>query len=208
MEPLISQFEQALNRVWKTLALRGLLAVCFGVVLLAWPDISLRAMVLTFGVFVAAHGLLGLGAALRARIPTRQRLWLLVQSAVSIGFGAAAFAYPDMTQRALLYCVGAWAIAFGLVELAAAVRLPVRRTISLLVGITGLLSIVFGVVMFARPDTGAQAFVGLIAALALTTGATMIGYAIELRGATRDLVQGVRSVDTGSPAPAETAVQS
>jgi uncharacterized membrane protein HdeD (DUF308 family) len=208
MEPLVSQFEQALNRVWRTLALRGLLAVCFGIVVLAWPDISLRTMVLSFGVFVAAHGVVGVIAAVRARIPARQRLWLLLQGGVSVGFGIVAFTNTDMTQRALLYCVGAWAIGFGLVEIVAAVRLPIRRNVSMLVGITGLLSIVFGLVMFVRPDTGALAFAGLVAALAITTGVTMTLYAVELRGAGREIARRVRSVDATTPTATETAVQS
>ena len=200
METIISSFEDSLKRIWKTLALRGLLGIAFGIVLLIQPDLSVRALVLTFGVFAAAHGLSSVVAALRYHGPARQRAWLLVQGAISIGVGVAAFGYPDMTERALVYLAGGWAIALGLTGLVAAWRLPLRRSTSLLLGLDGALSVVFGVVLIARPAAGALALVGLLAALEIATGITSLLFAREVRGVQRSVQRSVRAQEpAGEP---------
>ena len=51
----------------------------------------------------------------------------------------------------------------------------------------GLLSIAFGVIMFAHPGAGAVALLALIAAFAFVTGAMQVAFALELRGVVREL---------------------
>jgi len=204
----LNQIEKSLTRAWRTLAGRGLIAILFGVVLLAWPDLSLRALVLTFGAFATAHGILGIVGALRSKLPAGPRSWLVLQGLVSIAFGAVAFIWPDMTELALLYVIGAWAIVFGVFEIGIGLGLPLRRSTSLLFVLNGLLAIVFGVVMFWRPETGALALVVLIATLAIAIGTTMILYAFELRKATKQFGRRVREAEVASSKPIEPVAQS
>jgi len=42
---------------WWGVALRGLVAILFGVLALTWPGLTLDALVLLFGVFVLADGI-------------------------------------------------------------------------------------------------------------------------------------------------------
>jgi uncharacterized membrane protein HdeD (DUF308 family) len=199
----MDQIESSFKRVWRTLAVRGVVSILFGVVLIAWPDISLKAMVIVFGAFVAAQGVVELAAAVRVRLPGRERLFLVVQGIVSIAFGVVSFLYTDMTQLALLYVIAAWAIAKGAIEIVAAIRLPFSRNTKILVGLTGVFSVAFGVLMFISPDDGALALVALIAALAITTGTLMVVYAFELRRTPRRLRE-----QFASQASAETVAQS
>ena len=204
MEAVIDNVERGFRRVWRPMALRGLVSILFGAVLLAWPEISLEAMVLVFGAFAAAHGILGIYAALRTPLPRSRRAWLVVQGAISIAFGVVAFVWTDMTELALLYLVGAWAVAIGSTAVAAGITLPAGRTPKLLLVLEGALSIVFGVVMFASPETGALALVALIAAFAIVIGSMMLAFAFEIRRPGNEVTRAAREAvrETGTSEPA------
>lgn len=193
MDTIISSFEDSLKRISRMLALRGLLGIAFGIALLIEPDLSVEALVLAFGVFAAAHGVTSVVAAIRSRLPTRERLWLFVQGALSIGVGVAAFVWTDMTERTLVYVIAGWAIVLGLTGLLAAVRLPLRRSTSLLLGVDGVLSAVFGVVLILRPGAGAVTLVLLLAAVEIATGITSLLFAREVRGVERRVEREMRA---------------
>jgi uncharacterized membrane protein HdeD (DUF308 family) len=198
MEALADNFEQGVARIWKALALRGAISIAFGVVLLVWPELSLRALVLAFAAFVAASGLVSVYAGVKSNGSTRARVGLLLQGLVSIGFGVVAFVWTDMTERALLYTVGAWAILFGTIGVLAGMRLPARRSTKALFVLDALLAVVFGFVMFASPDTGALALVALIAALAIVTGTSMTTLAFELRRHGGEVGRRIRAAEASS----------
>ena len=80
------------------------------------------------------------------------------------------FAWPDISALALLYVIGAYAVAFGILCVGASFRLPLDGRDTALMILTGLVAIVFGIVIFAEPGAGALAVLGLIAAFALVTG--------------------------------------
>ena len=92
----------------------------------------------------------------------------------------------------LLYAIAAWAIAMGVLEIALAFVLPLSGGRSLLVVLSGLLSVAFGVIMFGHPGAGAVALLALIAAFALVTGVMQIAFALELRRVAAELEQRVR----------------
>ena len=76
------------------------------------------------------------------------------------------FAWPDISALALLYVIGAYAVAFGILFVGASFRLSLDGRDTALMILTGLVAIVFGIVIFAEPGAGALAVLGLIAARA------------------------------------------
>src|SRR5262249_22279959 len=147
------------------------------VVILVWPDISLYALVILFGAFALANGVLGLGALLSGQVK-QGRGWVLFYSLVGIGFGVAAFLNTNMTAHALLYVIGAYSIALGVITIGGAFWLPFSDGDSLILGLVGLIAVLFGVVMFASPGEGALVLLALIAAFALVTGVAELVVAI------------------------------
>jgi uncharacterized membrane protein HdeD (DUF308 family) len=159
------------------LGINGVLSVALGVVIIVWPTISLYSLVVVFGAFVLARGIVGLGAAIAAeRMPRRD--WLVISSLASIIVGLLVFRDTQMSALALLYVIGAYAIVFGVVAIGGAFSLPLGGGDSLLLALTGLISILFGVVMFADPGDGALVVLSLIAAYALIVGITELTVAI------------------------------
>jgi uncharacterized membrane protein HdeD (DUF308 family) len=169
------------------LGLNGLLSVVVGVVILAWPNISLEALTILFGAWALANGVIVLVVA--ASGPSGDRGWLILRGLLGIGVGVAVLVWPSISELALLYVIGAYAIALGIVAVIGAFSLPLDTTDSWLLGLSGLVSVLFGIAMFADPGAGALVVLSLIAAFALVTGVTEIVYAIGAKKMIKDDVQ-------------------
>ena len=180
------------------LGLSGALSVLFGVVILVWPEISLFSLVVLFGAFAFVRGIVGLVMAISG--PVREgRGWLVLTSLAGIVVGLLVFFDTGMSARALLYVIGAYAITLGIIAIGGVFWLPLDGGDSVVLGLTGLISIVFGIVMFAKPDAGALVLLGLIAAYALVLGVAELTVAI---GGKRLLERRLdRAFTTSTPQP-------
>jgi uncharacterized membrane protein HdeD (DUF308 family) len=159
------------------LGLNGLASIALGIVIIVWPNISLFSLVILFGAYALVRGVFGLAAAFAS--PIKQgRGWLIVSSLAGIAVGVLVFLRTDMSALALLYVIGAYAIALGVLAIGGAFYLPLNNGDSLLLGVLGAVSILFGVVMFAEPGDGALALLALIAAYALIFGIVELTVAI------------------------------
>jgi uncharacterized membrane protein HdeD (DUF308 family) len=159
------------------LGLNGALSVAVGVVILVWPGISLYALTILFGAYALATGVVGFFSAFSGAA-REERGWLIVSSLLGIAVGVVVLVWPNMSALALLYVIGAYAVVLGLIAIYGAFALPLDGGDSALLGLTGLVSILFGVVMFAKPGDGALVVLALIAAFALVIGITEIVVAI------------------------------
>jgi uncharacterized membrane protein HdeD (DUF308 family) len=177
----------SLTRNWWMVALRGTLAVIFGVVAFVWPGITFEALVLLFGVYAFLDGVLVLSFGLMAA-SDREQWWPLVLSGIlGIGLGVLTFARPGTIALALVYVVGFWAIVTGLLEIVAAIRLRDVISGEWLMGLSGVLSIVFGVLVVAQPESGAIALVYLFGFYAILAGISQIGLGFRLRNLGEDV---------------------
>ena len=171
-----------LSRHWWSVALRGALAVVFGVVAWIWPDITLRALVLLYGFYALVDGLLALAALLvGGSLVGDRRGWLIVEGVAGIAAGVIAFLWPEITALVLLYLIAAWAIATGVLEVAVAVWLRRELRGEWLLALGGIVSIIFGVFLIVRPGEGALAVVWLIGLFAIVFGVALIGLGLRLR---------------------------
>jgi uncharacterized membrane protein HdeD (DUF308 family) len=159
------------------LGLNGAISVAAGVVILVWPGISLFALTVLFGAWTAATGVVGLVSALSGAT-TQERGWLAVSSLLGIGVGVAVLAWPNISELALLYVIGAYAVSLGIVAIAGAFYLPIDGGDTALMILSGAVSILFGIVIFAKPGAGALVTLALIAAFALVGGITELVVAI------------------------------
>ena len=192
LETQLKEGERSLARIWKVAALRGVLAIAFAVVILVWPSIGLTALIALFGAFALVSGVGTIAGAIRIPMERRQRIWLVSEGLLGAAVGIVVFVWPDLSALGLLYAIAAWAIAMGIFEIGLAFELPLGGRRVLLLGLGGLLSIAFGVIMFAEPGAGAVALLTLIAAFALVTGITRIAFAIELRRVLGEIEHGLR----------------
>jgi uncharacterized membrane protein HdeD (DUF308 family) len=169
--------DMGLSNVRWALGVNGALSVALGVAIIVWPGISLYALVIVFGAYVLARGVIGLGAAFSGAIGSG-RGWLIVSSLAAIAVGVLVFLWTGMSALALLYVIASYAIVLGIVAIGGAFWLPLDGGDSVLLALTGFLSILFGAVMFAKPGAGALALLALIAAYALISGIAELTVAI------------------------------
>jgi uncharacterized membrane protein HdeD (DUF308 family) len=168
----------ALARYWWVVALRGLLAVVFGLAAFLWPGITLVSLVLLFGAYALVDGIFAIISAFR----TREWWPLLLEGVIGIVAGAMTFVWPGITAIALLYLIAAWAIITGILEIVAAIQLRKVITNEWLLVLGGVVSVILGVVMVVAPGAGALGLVWAIGAYALVFGVTLIALGFRLRG--------------------------
>ena len=172
----------SISRNWWLIALRGTLAIIFGVVAFVWPGITFEVLVLLFGAYAFVDGVLVLTFGLMAAGEGRQWWQLVLGGSVGIITGVLTFAQPAAMALALVYVVGARAIITGILEIAAAIRLREVITSEWLMGFSGVLSIVFGGLVLAQPQAGALTLVFLIGFYAILAGITQISLGFRVRG--------------------------
>ncbi|MDL4770869.1 MULTISPECIES: HdeD family acid-resistance protein [Thermomonosporaceae] len=172
-------FDQ-ITRHWWVLALRGAFAVLFGVVAWVWPGITVLALVVLFGAYALVDGVMALAEAVRGG-PGASRAWRAVSGVAGVVLGIAALVWPGITGLALLMLIAAWAVITGVMEIIAAIALRKEVHGEWLYAVTGVISVVFGVLLFAWPVSGALAVVWLIGLFSILFGAVLIGAAFRLR---------------------------
>jgi len=170
-----------LGRNWGWIVLRGVVAVLFGVLAFAWPGITLAALVIVWGAYALADGVLALIAAWRVRDQGRPFWSLLIVGLLGIGAGVVTFLWPAITALSLLMIIAAWAVVMGVFQIVAAVRLRKVIQSEWLLGLSGLLSVIFGVVVFAQPGAGALAVIWMIGSYAILFGILLIVLGVRLK---------------------------
>ena len=171
---------KSLSSLSTSLILRGLLAVAVGIISLAWPKVTVLALVIVFAVYAfIAAGLQAMRAfSSRTAGPVFGHLLL---GLVDLAAGVIALAWPGPTALVLVLIVGIWAITAGIMEIAAAFAAGEAAGTRALFVLGGLVSIAFGVVLFARPGVGAITLALLFGLFNLAYGAWALVQGIELR---------------------------
>lgn len=187
MNTIEKQLSNTLSRNWWKILLRGLAAIAFGVLLWVMPGVSLTALVLLFGAFVMADGILGVWLAIDGRKEYEDWWVLLLWGLVGIGIGILTFLSPAVTELALLFFIAAWAIATGVLEIVTAIHLRKEIKNEWLLILGGLLSVVFGVLLMAQPGAGALALAWLIGAYAVAFGILLVILAFKTRSFSKEL---------------------
>ena len=167
---------------WWLLLLRGIAAIAFDVLAFMWPDVTLLTLTYMWGFYAIADGVLALWAAIAGKGgEIAPRWWLAVVGIAGILAGLLAFVWPGMTALVLLMFIASWAIVIGVLQIWGAIRLRKEIEGEWLLGLSGLLSLAFGVIMIARPGTGALAVVWLIGWFAILAGCVYIALAFQLK---------------------------
>ena len=170
------------SRYWWMIALRGVLAIVFGVLAFIWPGATLATLVLLFGAYAFVDGVVSIVVGIK-EYGERERWWAtLLGGVVSLGAGIITFLMPGITTLTLLTLIALWAVVRGIFEIVAAIRLRHVIRGEWLLGLAGVLSIVFGVWMLAFPGAGAIAVIWWIGAYAIALGLMLVALGFRARG--------------------------
>jgi uncharacterized membrane protein HdeD (DUF308 family) len=168
---------------WWALAIRGGIAIIFGLAALLRPDIALEALILLFGAYALVDGVFAIVGVFGGTRGGTPRWLLLIEGIAGILAGIIAFVLPGLTAVVLLYLIAAWAVVTGIFEIATAIRLrqEIRGEWALIIG--GALSILFGVILAViGPVAGLLSLIWLIGVYAVAFGILMLITAFQVRG--------------------------
>ena len=165
-----------LARNWWLFLIRGILAVLFGLMAFAWPTLTLVTLVLVYGAYAFVDGLTAIW------VGASSRAWgVLLFGILGVLVGIYTFFYPAVTAVALLYLIAAWALVRGVFEIVTAIQLRKEISYEWALILSGLISIIFGVVLVLNPRGGALAMVLVIGVFALMFGVMTIVFAFRVR---------------------------
>lgn len=171
-----------LFRNWWLFAVRGVLAIIFGLLAMIWPGSAMLVLVLLFGAFALLDGIFAVAVGIASH-GYFERWWaVLLEGLSGIVIGILTFFWPTMTALALLYFIAAWAIITGILEIVAAIKF--RRVIpgEWAMILNGLLSFILGALLFISPAAGVLGLVWLIGIYAIVAGVTEMIFAFRLHG--------------------------
>ena len=169
-----------LVRNWWAILIRGIAAVVFGVIAFLLPVQAVAVLALVFGAYLLVDGVFAITAAIAAA--ARHTRWglLLAEGVIDLLVGLLALAAPGLVIVGVLWVIAAWAVITGVLMLAAAFRLPGGHGHWLL-GLGGLVSVVWGVLLWLWPFVGAIVLTLWLGAYAVIFGIALIAFALRLR---------------------------
>jgi len=180
--PLLGLLLRELAENWWLLLLRGIAAIAFGVLAFGWPGLTLLALTLMWGIYAIADGILALWAAIASKGgEMAPRWWLAIVGIAGVVAGLLTFVWPGMTALILLIFIASWAIVIGVLQIWGAIRLRKEIEGEWLLGLSGVLWVAFGVIMFAQPGAGALALIWWIGSFAILAGCVYIALAFQLK---------------------------
>jgi len=169
-------------RYWWLLALRGVAAIIFGILAFAVPEVTLLVLVLLFGIYALIDGVLAIVSAFQQR-QENDRWWVvLLEGLAGVAAGVVTLLFPDAATLFLLILIAVWAIFTGIMETIAAIRLRREIENEWALGVTGVLSVILGVLLLINPGAGALGLIWVIGAYAVIAGVLMLYLAFKLRG--------------------------
>jgi uncharacterized membrane protein HdeD (DUF308 family) len=172
----------SLSRNWWLVVLRGILAILFGVLAFAWPAVTWLTLIVMFGVYAIVDGLVAIITGL-SRTKDSPRWWaFLLEGLLGIGAGIAALILPELTTLILIYMIAIWAVITGILEIVAAVRLRDEIENEWVLGLSGFVSMVLGILLFLQPAAGGLAIIWTIAGYALIFGILLVILGFRLKG--------------------------
>lgn len=168
-----------LRRTWWLLTARGVLALAFGLVAIFFR-VTLGEVVLLFGLYVFFDGLGSIVSALRSGAGVKASWPLLLEGAVSVVLGVIAWNSPFISP-ALLYLIATWGIITGILEIVSAVRMPKPSTIQWCLALSGVSSVLIGMLLLGLPAAGAASVVRVLGVYGFVFGALILIAAFRLR---------------------------
>ncbi len=171
---------------WWAFVLRGIFALLFAIGAWAYPGLTLWLLIVFFGAYVLVDGITQIVMAFGKKL-----WWYVLSGLVGVVAGLLTFLWPGVTGLVLLLFIGFWALVKGILEIVEAIQLRKEIEGEWLMVLSGLASILFGIIVLMRPGAGAVAIAWIIGIYAFAFGLISVFLGLRLRGMKKAVEQAV-----------------
>ena len=166
---------------WWAVAVRGMIAIAFGVLAFKWPGSTLRILILLFGIYAIADGIFSLVAVAGGQRRREYRWPLLLEGIVTAWAGAVILRAPWITGTALVVFLSIWAMATGSLRIAASVRLRQEISGETLLALSGIVAVLFALILLMlRPVAGGASLPWAVGGYGIVLGILQVMLGSEL----------------------------
>ncbi|ACZ23497.1 uncharacterized conserved protein [Sanguibacter keddieii DSM 10542] len=180
-ETILPTFSSLARHVWHWTVVRGVLAIIFGVVALVAPISTAVSLAVVVAVFAVVDGIFEIVDGIRHRGAGGAGLRIL-QGALTLAFGVVLVVWPSITALAIVWTIGLWAVVVGIIQVVVALSLrKVERSGWGWGVVSGLVSVIFGVLLLARPGAGLVSIIWVLGVYAIMLGVLLVGFGLQVR---------------------------
>jgi uncharacterized membrane protein HdeD (DUF308 family) len=179
---------RAISKYWWIFTLRGVIAILFGLGALLWPALTLGVMVFLFGFFALFEGILTIVTSFKKgdeksgwTLLLEGLAGLLVCVIVLLGTSIGAMLWPRVAAVMLVYYIAGWAILAGIFKILTAFRIRKEVKGEWILGLSGLISLLVGLMLILRPGAGVVAVAWLIGLYAIILGIFQLLLGLKFR---------------------------
>lgn len=171
-----------MSKNWWLFLIRGIASIIFGLLALLMPGLTLFVLLAFFAAYAIIDGTATAFASFQSRDTDSRWVWGLLEGGIGILAGIAVLLWPNIAAITLLIVIAVWAVLTGILQIAAAIRLRKEIDNEFWLGLSGVISIIFGVYIFLFPGAGAVTLAWLIGIYAIMFGIFFVALALRLRG--------------------------
>jgi len=182
---------EAISAVWWLILLRGILLLVLGGYALFRPEMTVLALTKVLGIFVLIDGVLAILAGILGW--THSRIWAILRGILAIVIGIFVFGHAavvaGITAMVIVFVLAAYSIASGILEIVAAIRERKEIEGEGWLILSGVLSIIFGLILAAAPLTSSMILIRILGVFALCFGIVLIALAFRAKNLAKNLVK-------------------
>lgn len=163
------------------LVVRGIVAILFGLAAIFLPGLTIKVLIVLFGVTVLVDGFINLIGGFQSRRDLNDWWVYALEGFFSVVLGFITILWPNITGVALLFIIASWAIVSGVSKMVAAIGLRKLIEGELILLLSGILSIIFGVVMLVFPEFTVSVYIGVIGFFSILLGIFLLSLAWRIK---------------------------
>ncbi|MEO8514637.1 MAG: DUF308 domain-containing protein [Ignavibacteria bacterium] len=169
----------ALQKRWWLIAVRGFLAVIFGVLALCSPYIVIFSLITFFAFFAILSGFFILTLAFLGE--TDNKGIRILEGLIFLGSGIVVLLNPVSALGGIMIFIAAWAILTGITQIFGAIKLRKVIVNEWLMIFNGIISIIFGILLAGNLIQGAGVMLMVFGVFAILSGLFSIMLAFRIK---------------------------
>lgn len=167
---------------WSVFLFNGLIAILFGLLALLVPVETILTLTIYFGLLILLGSLIMFYVAYRNMQAKKSYVLLMSEAILAFVVGAVIAFYPSHSLQVFLILIGIWATIMGLIQIIVSVQMKNKVSNHSMFTINGVITLVFGLLLFYNPLGTVKVLFTIIGLLAVVAGVLLVYLAFKVKG--------------------------